>query len=101
MKTKIIEINIDTTNMSKKEIEREIENAFKKIFEENEEEKIEQEMEKNIYLKKMTKITEENTTIIKKVMDGSETTKDLAKIFNTFRNENDCLKGILRRRNRH
>lgn len=67
MKTKIIEINIDTTNMSKKEIEKEIENAFKKIFEENEEEKIEQEMEKNIYLKKMTKITEENTTIIKKL----------------------------------
>lgn len=42
MKTKITEIHIDTTNMSKKDIEREIENAFKKIFEENEEEKIEQ-----------------------------------------------------------
>lgn len=101
MKTKITEIHIDTTNMSKKDIEREIENAFKKIFEENEEEKIEQKNEKEYLLEEMAKITEENMTIIKKVMDGSETTKDLAKIFNTFRNENECLKGILRRRNRH
>ena len=97
MKTKITEIHIDTTNMSKKDIEREIENVFKKIFEE----KIEQKNEKEYLLEEMTKIAEENMTIIKKVMDGSETTKDLAKIFNTFRNENECLKGILRRRNRH
>ena len=87
MKTKIIEINIDTTNMSKKDIEREIENVFKKIFEE----KIEQKNEKEYLLEEMTK----------KVFDDSETEIELAKMLHTFRNENECLKGILRRRNRH
>lgn len=95
MKTKITEIHIDTANMSKKDIEREIENAFKKIFEENEEEKIEQKNEKEYLLEEMTKIIEENLKMAEKVFD------DLAKMLHTFRNENECLKGILRRRNRH
>lgn len=101
MKTKIIEINIDTTNMSKKDIEREIENAFRKIFEENEEEKIEQKNEKEYLLEEMTKIIEENLKMAEKVFDDSETEIELAKMLHTLRNENECLKGILRRRNRH
>ena len=101
MKTKITEIHIDTANMSKKDIEREIENAFKKIFEENEEEKIEQKNEKEYLLEEMTKIIEENLKMAEKVFDDSETEIALAKMLHTFRNENECLKGILRRRNRH
>lgn len=101
MKTKITKIHIDTTNMSKKDIEREIGNAFKKIFEENEEEKIEQKNEKEYLLEEMTKITEENLKMAEKVFDDSETEIELAKMLHTLRNENECLKGILRRRNRH
>lgn len=99
MKTKIIEI--DTTNMSKKDIEREIENALKKIFEENEEEKAEQKNEKEYLFEKMTKITKENIKMTEEIFDDSETEIELAKIFHTLRSENECLKGILRRRNRH
>lgn len=98
MKTKIIEINIDTTNMSKKEIEKEIENALKKIFEKNEEE---QKNEKNYLFEEMTKITKENIKMTEEIFDDSETEKELTKIFHTLKNENECLKGILRRRNRH
>lgn len=97
MKTKITKIHIDTTNMSKKDIEREIENVFKKIFEE----KIEQKNEKEYLLEEMTKITEENLKMAEKVFDDSETEIELAKMLHTLRNENECLKGILRRRNRH
>ena len=100
MKTKITEIHIDTANMSKKDIEREIENAFRKIFEENEEEKIEQKNEKEYLLEEMTKIIEENLKMAEKVFDDSETEIELAKMLHTFRNENECLKEILRRRNR-
>ena len=99
MKTKIIEI--DTTNMSKKDIEREIENALKKIFEENEEEKAEQKNEKEYLFEKMTKITKENIKMTEEIFDDSVTEIELAKIFHTLRSENECLKGILRRRNRH
>ena len=98
MKTKITEIHIDTTNMSKKDIEREIENAFKKIFEENEEE---QKNEKNYLFEEMTKIINENIKMTEEIFDDSETEIELAKMLHTFRNENECLKGILRRRNRH
>ena len=101
MKTKITEIHIDTANMSKKDIEREIENAFKKIFEENEEEKIEQKRGMKYLVEEMTKITKENIKMTEKVFDDSETEIELAKMLHTFRNENECLKGILRRRNRH
>ena len=98
MKTKIIEINIDTTNMSKEEIEKEIENALKKIFEKNEEE---QKNEKNYLFEEMTKIINENIKMTEEIFDDSETEKELTKIFHTLRSENECLKGILRRRNRH
>ncbi len=98
MKTKIIEINIDTTNMSKEEIEKEIENALKNIFEKNEEE---QKNEKNYLFEEMTKITKENIKMTEEIFDDSETEKELTKIFHTLRSENECLKGILRRRNRH
>lgn len=98
MKTKITKIHIDTTNMSKKDIEREIENAFKKIFEENEEE---QKNEKNYLFEEMTKIINENIKMTEEIFDDSETEIELAKIFHTLKNENECLKGILRRRNRH
>lgn len=101
MKTKITEINIDTTNMSKKDIEREIENAFRKIFEENEEEKIEQKSGMKYLAEEMTKITKENTKMIEEIFDDNETEIELTKIFHTLKNENECLKGILRRRNRH
>ena len=49
----------------------------------------------------MTKIIEENLKMAEKVFDDSETEIELAKMLHTFRNENECLKGILRRRNRH
>lgn len=101
MKTKIIEINIDTSNMSKEQIEREIENAFKKIFEENEEEKKDPRNEKEYLSEEMTKIINENIKMTEEIFDDSETEIELAKIFHTLKNENECLKGILRRRNRH
>lgn len=96
MKTKIMEINI-TSNMSKKDIEREFENAFKKIFEE----KIEQKSGMEYLAEEMTKITKENIKMTEEIFDDSETEKELTKIFHTLKNENECLKGILRRRNRH
>ena len=101
MKTRIVKINIDTTNMSKKDIEKEIENALKKMFEENEEKKIEQKNEKEYLFEEMTKIIEENIKMTEKVFDDSETEIELTKIFHALRSENECLKGILRRRNRH
>lgn len=97
MKTKIAKINIDTTNMSQKDIEREFENAFKKIFEE----KIEQKSGMEYLAKEMIKITKENIKMTEEIFDDSETEIELAKIFHTLKNENECLKGILRRRNRH
>lgn len=101
MKTRITKIDIDTTNMSQKDIEKEIENALKKIFEENEEEKAEQKNEKEYLLEEMTKITKENIKMTEEIFDDSETEIELTKIFHALRSENECLRGILRRRNRH
>lgn len=39
--------------------------------------------------------------MVEKVLDDSETETELAEILHTLKNENECLKGILRRRNRH